>query len=171
MSIIVSEGKKTPPHPVGQYPAICIDVIDRGIVETQFGNKHKIIVRFFCGEFFKNDDDKDVPHYIGQQFTASLDERANLRKFLQAWRNRAFTPEELKGFDLEVLLGIPALLSISLNDEGTYANIDGCMRLPKEMNAPKKPDGYVRAKDRDNAGQNGSGQPGREPGEDDDLPF
>ena len=70
---------------------------------------------------------------------ASLHERAALRKFLEAWRGRPFTPEELKGFDLTKLLGQPCLLGIVHQErEGkTFAGISSCMKLPRGMTAPQ----------------------------------
>ena len=42
-----------------------------------------------------------IARTISATYTLSLGERSNLRKMLESWRSRAFTPEELQGFDLE----------------------------------------------------------------------
>ena len=81
-----------------------------------------------------------------------------------------FTPEELKGFDVEKLIGAPALLAVVHNrtPDRTYVNIKSIQRLPKGMEKPEPPDGYVRVKDRPPLDGEGEGH-SREPGEDDDL--
>jgi hypothetical protein len=133
------------PHPEGQYEAVCVDVIDHGWLETEWGHKHKVSIVFFCG---KNEGEKILT--VRQRFTASLHEKSRLRPFLQAWRGRPFTLEELGRFDLEHLLKAPAYLQIehSRTERGTYANIASIMRLPAKMEAPAIPPGFVRTCDR-----------------------
>jgi hypothetical protein len=68
--------------------------------------------------------------------TMSLNEKANLRKTLHAWRGRDFTPEELKAFNMGKLVGAPALLNV-VHEEGkngkTYAGIFSITPLPAAM--------------------------------------
>ena len=49
-----------------------------------------------------------------------------------------FTEEELKGFDVSKLLGVPCLLQIVHSKVGdrTYANLGGITKLPKGMQKP-----------------------------------
>ena len=54
----------------------------------------------------------------------SLNERSNLRRDLQAWRNRPFTEEELQAFDLTKLLGVTCKINVVLNSNGN-AKVDG----------------------------------------------
>jgi hypothetical protein len=72
-------------------------------------------------------------------YTASLSEKAILRQHLEAWRGKPFTPEELEGFELDVLLGKPVMISVLHRESNgkTYANISSLSRLPKGMEAPK----------------------------------
>jgi hypothetical protein len=42
----------------------------------------------------------------------SLNEQANLRSILEGWRGKAFSEEELAGFDIAALLGKPCLVDI-----------------------------------------------------------
>ena len=46
------------------------------------------------------------PRAISETYTNSLGEKANLRKMLENWRGRAFTQEEMDGFDLRNVLGL-----------------------------------------------------------------
>lgn len=179
MPIIASDNtKKIPPHPADQFAGRCIDVIDLGMVDVTYPGRpprkqHKIVIRFWCGQYGKDEEGKTIPLFAGQRFTLSLHENATLRGFLETWRSQKFTADELKGFDLEKLIGIPAFLDIQHStkpDGRVYANIMGCLRLPKTMEAPPMLEGYVRSKDRTDDDQ--APEQHREPGDDDDeLPF
>jgi hypothetical protein len=173
-----SAGSSIPPHPQGQYAARCIDLIDYGMVQMTWQGrtkeKHRICLRFWCGEFGKDGEGKEIPLWVDAWFTLTLDERGSLRPFLQAWRGQAFTGPELAGFNVAVLVGVDAMVQVSHNVKGdrTYANIDSIMRLPKGMAGAGDLSGYVRVKDRpkeDAPATNGSSY--SEPDEDDGLPF
>jgi hypothetical protein len=91
---------------------------------------------------------------IGAKYTLSLHEKATLRKLLQSWRGKAFTPDELKKFDVTTVVGKPCLLSVShapKDGGGVYANIDTAMRLPPGMPAPEL-EGDALIYDADNMG-------------------
>ena len=177
MPIIASEGTAStiPTHPEGQFASSCIDVIDMGMVEMnwqgQTRTKHRIVIRFFCGEDFVDAEGQIQPLWVDKWFTLSLHENSALRPFLENWRGKKFTPDELKGFDVEKLVGVSAYLQISHNatPTKTYANIDTLIRLPKGMEAPAAPTGYVRVKDR--APKNGSAPAEGQRYDDDNLPF
>ncbi len=58
---------------------------------------------------------------------------------LQSWRGKAFTAEELQGFDLRKVLGIGCQLQI-IHKEGnngtTYANVETMLALPRGRSVP-----------------------------------
>ena len=176
-------GTDFPVHPAGQYPAICIDIIDRGKVATEYKGvkkeKHKITIRFFCGEWTtvhdENGNEVNKPLWVDAWFTLSLHEKSALRPFLENWRERAFTDEELEGFNVAKLLHAPAYLQLKHNKtpDRTYCNIGSIMRLPKGMEAQTIPTDYVRVKDRPPREDGEHGESGgRSPfDQDDDLPF
>lgn len=176
MSVIVKDvgGKSFPPHPADQYAATCIDVWDVGLVETKFGKKHRVALRYFCGEWHEIDGERH-PAFLDAYFNATLNEKATLRQFLEAWRGKVFTKDELNGFDLEDLVGAPAFVQVVHNPtpDRVYANIKVIMRLPKGMEAPGTPNGYVRVKDRPTEGEESPDEPSYTVAEDDDsgLPF
>ena len=120
--------------PAGAYPAVCTKMIDLGTQETTWQGAtkyaHKVKIVFELSE--KMSDGR--PFISMRDFTVSLHENAQLRKFLASWRGRDFTPEELEGFDPRVLIGKGVLLS--LIEKGEYVNIDSAMRLPKGMEPP-----------------------------------
>jgi hypothetical protein len=154
--LIASAGSSMniPVHPAEQFPATCIDIVDLGMVELTWQGttrkKHRFYLRFFCGEYFEDDEGKKRPLWIDQYFTLSLHENSALRPFLENWRGKKFTEDELRGFDLMNLLHAPAFLQVDHTHKNgkTYADIVSVMRLPKAMEAPGVPNGYVRVKDR-----------------------
>jgi hypothetical protein len=177
MPILAKEGGSDfTPHPEGQFRAVCVDVVDLGMVETTWnGNtkmKHRIRIVFQTDA--EMDDGK--PAMVSQFCTLSLAETSALRPFLQSWRGKAFTPEELNGFDVEKLIGVGAVIQIvhvKKNDK-TYANISTIMRLMKGME-PLEARDYVRVIDREpvpaTAPQSMDEVPEALEDEDDDLPF
>jgi hypothetical protein len=140
-----SKGSKFTPHPEGAFPAILLDIHDVGMVYNKAWdkNEHKADFYFFCGEYKEGKDGERFPLLVRDRYTLSLGEKSRLRKFLESWRGKKLTPDELKKLDLETLLGKPALLQITHNVSGdnTYANITSIMALPKGMTAPEKPEG------------------------------
>ncbi len=171
-----SGGADFKPHPVGPHAAVCCDVVDLGIWQDQYPgqpprNVRKIRLVFQTAEF-REDGQRFT---VGRMFTASLGEKANLRKFLESWRGRAFTPEELAGFDLVKLIGAPALVQVKHREKQgkTYADIDSVMQLPKGM-VKLQVENYTRVKDREpQKPTTGDPHDGFPPpiDEDDDLPF
>lgn len=131
----------TPPD-AGSYPAVLRAMIDLGTQSSTFDGEaksaRKIMFKF---EIVDPDNRRSdgTAHTVSKRFTASLHECAALRKFLEAWRGRPFTPEELRGFDLAKLLGQPCLLGIVHQErEGkTFAAVSSCMKLPRGMAAPQ----------------------------------
>lgn len=85
-------------------------------------------------------DNKEMPRQIFKDFTASFDDRSNLRKMLQSWRGKPFTPEELKNFDLPNLLGACCLLQLihkTSERNNVYVAVENIMALPKGTAKPQ----------------------------------
>jgi len=136
------------PVPEGPHPAICDMFVDMGLQETtgKYAGKvqHKIYLRWQIPSlrlsYEKDGVQHEGPMTIGGSYTLSLHEKAGLRKLLQSWRGRAFTPDELKKFDVTTIVGKPCLLSVShapkADGSGVYANIDAAMKVPAGMTIP-----------------------------------
>lgn len=111
------------PCPAGLHHAICAFVEDLGLEFSDAFQKevHKIVI---CWEVNTPMSD-GRPYMISQRYTLSLSEKANLRKVLECWRGKAFTDQELEGFDVEKVKGKQCMLQIMHNTKGgkTYANI------------------------------------------------
>lgn len=148
MAIIVSEGSTFEPHPEGQFRAVCVDVVERHGVETAWGRKNK--VRLVWQTEANRDDGK--PFLASASFNASLHEQSRLRPFLEAWRGRKFTRDELNGFDLEALVGVQAVIQITHTEKDgkTYDNVTAIMRPMKGLEPVHSSD-YVRVQDREEA--------------------
>src|SRR5690349_4605229 len=114
-------GSDFDPVPEGSHPAVCDMLVDLGLQETtgKFAGKiqHKVYLRWQIPSLrlsYEKDGEKiEGPMTIGSRFTVSLHEKAALRKLLQQWRGRAFTPDELRKFDVTSVVGAPCLISVS----------------------------------------------------------
>ena len=143
MSLTVKEtgGGGAAPIEAGAYPARCVGVVDLGIQHNDFNNKDQEKVRliFELPTERVQVDGEDKPRWLSKPYTASLHEKATLRKDLDAWRGRPFTQEELAGFDLKNVLGAPCILTV-VNAEGKngglYAKISGISKPMKGMEVP-----------------------------------
>lgn len=164
------DGQSHGPAPVGVHRAVCVDVIDKGILDVTYQGKtkkqHKISVAWQIDE----DRDDGKPFLVYKRYTLSLSEKATLRKDLESWRGRAFTRDEEMGFDVESVIGACALLNVThakVQDK-TYANVESVMPLMKGMARLDARD-YVREIHRK---ADGTEHPGtiREPGSDDGAP-
>jgi hypothetical protein len=148
MPIYSSKKKKFAPAPEGLWDGMCIDVVDKGIVPTQWGPKHKVQFRWVVNAEPKRTDGK--PHMISMSYNNTLDEKSNLRKMLELWRGRKFTPEELKKFDLETTLNAPCQIQVAQDmgeDGDPYAFPQVVMKArpgPRVL----APEGYVREQNR-----------------------
>lgn len=139
MPIVVTagpSGAKSEPVPAGTHHAICYGVVDLGTqVSEKFGPKRKLALLWEIPDERITVQGKDLPRGISKRFTASLNEKGNLRKALEGWRGRPFTKEELAGFDLSNVLGKNCLLTVihATGPRGTFAEIAGVVALPKGM--------------------------------------
>jgi hypothetical protein len=135
-------GSAFTPCPAGSYLARCVQLIDLGTQTSNFEGEVKRARKVLVAWEILDDEcrkDDGSPFILSKRFTQSLHEKAALRKMLEAWRNRTFSPVELKGFDLGTVLGKDAFLSVIHTDkEGkTFANIAAVMKPPKGMTAPE----------------------------------
>ena len=137
--------------PAGSFMAKLYRIIDIGTQTTEWMGKKKMqrkIIAMF--ELHGEDNDgqplqtaEGKPLIASKRYTLSLDEKATLRKDLEAWRGKAFTQEELDGFNLEVLLGKCCMVNITHSSyEGKeYANISGISQVPVALKKLGEPVG------------------------------
>lgn len=126
--------------PEGVHVGICCQVVDLGPQRQTWEGKEKIVDQVLIAWEFPGALMSDGrPFMRSQTYTASLHERAKLRKHLESWRGRAFTDDELSGFSLRALLGKACLVQVihaAGSDGKTYANIAAVMSLPKGTTVP-----------------------------------
>lgn len=157
--------------PEGLWPAVCCDVIDLGVVTTQWGAKDMCKITWMLEE---RDPQTGKRYLVSNRYTLSLHEKSRLRPMLEAWRGKKFTEEELQGFDIEKLLGASCQLQVihSLSNQGgTFANVQAV--VPSQKGTPKvmvDPE-YVRWADRPENQTGPDVQSGQSATEDDDCPF
>lgn len=156
MAIIAKEAsEKFIPCPSGTQAAVCVDVVDLGMIEnTKFPNEdgtpklqHKIDVVWESSE--RMEDGR--PFLANKRYTLSLGEKASLRHDLESWRGKPFTDAERKGFDVEKLIGAGAILNVihkTGSKGGTFANVATVSPLLKGMAKPEPSGSYVRVCDR-----------------------
>lgn len=137
-------GSQFSPHPEGQYPAVCVDFLDLGNrVKSYPGAEPKlaycVALVFQTGE--QNEGGR--LHEVSAEFTASMHEKASLRKLLEDWRGKTYTKDEVKqGIPADKLVGRPCLLTVEHKESGSgrvYAKIRGIGPLPKAMTTPTLP--------------------------------
>jgi len=138
MTLVATDtGTTFTPPPAGTHLAYCCQVIDLGTQHSKFYDKFR--KRCLIGWELPNEmGDDDTPLLVWREYTVSLGENATLRAHLQSWRGREFTEEELKGFHLKKILGVPCMINIThrTNDGKTYGDVAAVMALPKGQNLP-----------------------------------
>ena len=132
------------PVAAGTHIAICDMVVYLGV---QPGSgmypkpKPQVFIRFELPneriDFEKDGKKMNGPAVIGKRYTASMNEKATLRKDLEGWRGKSFTDEEAEQFDVAAILSKACMLSITHATKGDkiYANITGISKLMKGIDA------------------------------------
>jgi len=89
--------------------AVCVDVTPLRKQQSEYGERD-----VFKLVFEVDLDREDGSRFCvwSRNFTPSLNEKANFRKFLRGWFGRDLAKEELEDFDTETLLGKPAQLVV-----------------------------------------------------------
>lgn len=139
MKLPENSGADYAPTPMGQHTAILTRLIDLG---TQPGSskypdpKRKVLFGWEIPEHrieFERDGEKvsgPVMHF--ERWTLSSGQKSIMRQRLEAWRGVPFSDADFGNFDLQTLLGVPALMQITHDpkDGTVYANLTAIMKLP-----------------------------------------
>lgn len=178
-------------HDEGQYIGVCVDTIDLGQKVSDFPGETPYLVPVCALVYRTGEKNAELGTYIdvAREFTVSMSDRSNLRKYLEQWRGKAYTEEQIKaGVPLHRLTGNAGLLTIAHRKSGkgrVYANITACVGVPKQMLAdvPQYDDyqreAYWETKKKEYAeavakfrGEQGTpSEVDSAPAADDDLPF
>lgn len=138
MSMVLQCNEKSEfkPHPEGIHPAICVDVIDLGLVETEFQGQKRMVNKVKVVFESEQKTEDGVNCSVSKNFTASLHPKAKLAEFLGKWRGRPVVPGET--IDLGKLIGACCTLVISHQQNlvgRTYASIDAVSKPTKKIKA------------------------------------
>lgn len=129
--------------PEGSHVGICTKIIDMGTQTSIYKGKpksqRKVYLEFEISGERKADGE---PFWVGERYTFSDDERSRLRKDLECWRGKRFAKEELATFDLRVVLGQAAMLSIQHSESG-YVDMVSVAALPKGTKPPETTTGLI----------------------------
>ena len=143
---------KYEPIPMGLHTAICYGVFDLGtqhiVGKTSTGESfdnwlRRVLIVWELpevrGEFERDGKKMDLPRAISQEYTLSLHSKSGLRHDLETWRSKGFTENELKGFDITKLLGVPCQIQVihkpSKDGSKTYSNVGSIVQAPKGYEA------------------------------------
>ena len=134
MPLVIKEGGggDFDPAPPGLHHSVCVDVVNLGWQETKFGKKKQVKIVWQT----KTKDAKGRRFQIRGTYTQSLNEKSNLRHILETWRGRPFTPEELREFDVEKLIGVNCQIQVihRASQKGrVYANAQAIVPAVKGM--------------------------------------
>ena len=129
------------PVPAGTHVGVCYQLIDLGtaVVKGFDGNptrKHELIIGWELPDE-KMEDGR--PMTINHWYTFSMNEKANFRKHLEAWRGRAFTLDDMETFEVERIIGTGCLLSVvdKQKRDGSSKTVVGAVAaLPKGTSVP-----------------------------------
>lgn len=126
----------------GSYPARIWQIIHLGTIAGFQGQlQNKVRIGFELPTEMKVFDEKkgEQPRVISQDYTLSFNEKANLKKVIEACDPDALKLDDnglMEEFDIEKLIGKDCLVTIAQKSgkEGkVYAFIDNVTRLPKGM--------------------------------------
>lgn len=140
-AVAKDSGASFSPHPEGQFPMVCVDVVNLGINVEQFPGQEpretaKVALVFASGERQRETKEQELT-VVTTEMTLSANEKANLRKFLEAWRGRSYTSEQAEtGLPVAKLYGQWGLLSIehvTTRKGRKFAKITSIAPLPKAM--------------------------------------
>lgn len=143
---IKSNNTNFEPCPEYTGRAVCVDCTPLKKQQSQFGERDVFKIVF---ETTLEREDGSRFCAWSRHFTPTLNEKANLRKFLRGWFGRDLTKPEMDDFDTESLIGKSAQIVVvhEHKDGETYANIVAC--TPDKSPEPFAASGeYVRVKDR-----------------------
>ena len=121
-------------HPPGIWQGVCDDVIDLGLIWTEFQGQRKLVRKLklvFETEHIGEDGKRGI---VTKNFTASLHPKSKLAGFVGQWRGRPVAPGE--NVDLKKLLGACCTLVLSHQQSlsgRTYVSIDAVSKATKKV--------------------------------------
>ncbi len=139
-------GMNFEPVPAGTRVARCYSAVHIGTnAENVLGelkdiNKVRLSFELPLDTKVFREENGEQPFVLSKDFTVSMHEKANLRKFTEGMLGVSLKDHEAEAFDVEELVGRECLLNIVHKDrasgEGKYALIAGASPLMKGQSCP-----------------------------------
>jgi hypothetical protein len=147
------------PCPAGVHAAICVDVVDLGMVDTGFPdpktNVTRVVPKIRIVWQVAKKMDSGISFMVQSRYTLSFNEyqgkQSNLLRDVTAWGvDLMDLIDDTNEYDVERLIGKTCLLNVvhKVGEKTTFANVASLMPLPDGMVAPV-PNGYTRVCDRE----------------------
>jgi hypothetical protein len=126
--IISDTGADFEPVPTGLRSAVLVNVFDIGLQRGFRGDVNPECVFLWELADLKKDGN---PFTVTRRYTASLNEKANLRRDLESWRGKTYTDEEIKAYNTDILIGINCRLNLvkkAKTNGKEYIEVAGVMK-------------------------------------------
>jgi hypothetical protein len=124
--------------PAGSHPAIMIGLVDLGTHDNTYNGKtakrHKILLVW---ELTAESDSKGQAFIVAQDYTWSLNTKAQLRTIVEGFRAKALADDE--EFDLMTMLGQPSMISLTEGVSGSgkkFVEVASVSRPSKHTTVP-----------------------------------
>ena len=128
--------------PEGMHIARCYKIVDCGThLNPTFGKEQRLAWVYWelPKTLMKNGEYAGKPFIIGKRYGLSHNEKSILRSDLESWYGKRFDTKALDdagGFDLEKLVGRPAMVNVIHSEDGKYANVKSVNPLPDGIECP-----------------------------------
>lgn len=139
---------KAPLVAVGTYLGVCIGVIGLGEQEGKWNGKtrysEKVRLVFELPGKTIEIDGEEKPRQLSTDFSFTLKKNGKLVQFVSSWMGKTFSDKEFADFELNDLIGVAGMLSVTHSEDGQYANISAVIALPEGVPAPKAKSDYLK---------------------------
>lgn len=134
--------------PEGTHRAICNQIVDLGVQRDSWQGEEKLMHKIFIRwelpderiDWEKDGEKLEGPMVIGNEYTFSFSDKANLKRDLESWRGKRFTEEEKASFDMFALVGAACQVTVTHRTSAKgrdYVNVTGVAGWPKGMDKPE----------------------------------
>jgi len=143
--------------PPGIHLARLYRVIDLGTQKSEYKgvvkHLHKAMFQFEIHSEDENGNptktNEGKPLSLSKTYTLSTAEMSSLRKDLESWRGKPFTPDEVKTFEIKNVLGVWGMLSVVISqgqNGNNYTNIATIMPVLPTIKKAGLPEGVNELK-------------------------
>ena len=142
-------GGSVSPVPAGPHHVVCVDGINLGMrVEENEKGRKKLTPKYaFVFQSSRLNPDTNERFLIVREFTLSMNDRGNLRKFVEGWLGTRMSDEQAESFNLAALYRRNGIGTVIQKEKqsggGSYAQLTSITGLMEGM-PTIEPHGYTR---------------------------